>query len=117
MKNILKLNIVSIFLFVLSSDIGFCLKDNFISTLFVKISDDFSQLKSKVKKPPPGMALIPAGCFEMGDPFNDGSLDDMDEIPVHEVCITKDFYMDIYEVTNAKYKAYVKNLRHHYIGT
>jgi formylglycine-generating enzyme required for sulfatase activity len=50
------------------------------------------------------MVLIPAGCFEMGDHFNEGS---PDELPVHNVCITSSFYMDVHEVTNAEYAACV----------
>ena len=46
------------------------------------------------------MALIPPGCFDMGDAFNEG---DSFELPVHNVCITSDFYMDVHEVTNAEY--------------
>jgi len=47
-----------------------------------------------------GMALIPAGCFEMGDAFAESNTN---ELPVHNVCITSDFYMDVHEVTNAEY--------------
>jgi formylglycine-generating enzyme required for sulfatase activity len=53
---------------------------------------------------PPGMSLIPAGCFNMGDAFSEGH---SDELPVHNVCITSDFYMDVHEVTNAEYAACV----------
>jgi formylglycine-generating enzyme required for sulfatase activity len=49
------------------------------------------------------MALIPAGCFEMGDHFNEET---SDELPVHNVCISA-FAMDLHEVTNAEYKACV----------
>lgn len=49
---------------------------------------------------PPGMALIPSGCFDMGDAFEEGK---SHELPVHNVCITSDFYMDVHEVTNAEY--------------
>jgi formylglycine-generating enzyme required for sulfatase activity len=55
--------------------------------------------------PPPGMALIPSGCFNMGDAFSEGT---GDELPVHNVCITS-FYMDVHEVTNAEYKACVSS--------
>ena len=54
-------------------------------------------------KPPGRMAQIPAGCFDMGDTFNEGY---PDELPVHNVCISA-FEMDIHEVTNAEYKACV----------
>ena len=51
-----------------------------------------------------GMALIPSGCFDMGDAFAEGN---SDELPVHNVCITSGFYMDVHEVTNAEYAACV----------
>jgi sulfatase modifying factor 1 len=49
---------------------------------------------------PPLMSLIPSGCFDMGDAFNEGYTE---ELPVHNVCITSNFYMDVHEVTNAEY--------------
>ena len=48
---------------------------------------------------PQDMAQIPDGCFDMGDAFSEG---DLDELPVHNVCISA-FAMDVYEVTNADY--------------
>jgi len=53
--------------------------------------------------PPPGMVIIPAGEFEMGDHFGVGN---SDELPLHDVFIDS-FYMDIYEVTNEKYCEYL----------
>jgi formylglycine-generating enzyme required for sulfatase activity len=53
---------------------------------------------------PPGMALIPAGCFNMGDAFGEGN---GDERPVHNVCLSSHFYLDVHEVTNAEYAACV----------
>jgi formylglycine-generating enzyme required for sulfatase activity len=47
--------------------------------------------------PPSGMALIPAGVFQMGDDFYEGA---QYEVPIHTVYITA-FYMDKYEVTFA----------------
>jgi formylglycine-generating enzyme required for sulfatase activity len=47
--------------------------------------------------PPPGMSLIPAGVFEMGDSFYEGA---GYEIPIHAVYVSS-FYMDKYEVTYA----------------
>ena len=53
--------------------------------------------------PPEGMVLIPAGQFQMGSTDEDA---EADEQPVHTVYVDA-FYMDIYEVTNAQYKAFV----------
>ncbi len=50
---------------------------------------------------PEDMVLIPAGKFQMGS--NAGHFD---EKPVHTVYVDA-FYMDVYEVTNAQYKAFV----------
>ena len=47
--------------------------------------------------PPAGMALIPAGTFQMGDSLGDGF---SDELPVHTVFVSA-FYMDKYAVTKA----------------
>lgn len=44
------------------------------------------------------MALVPAGCFQMGS--NSGN---SNEQPVHEVCFTKPFWIDVYEVTQAQF--------------
>ena len=48
-----------------------------------------------------GFVLIPAGTFKMGS--NEGSSDNK---PVHDVTITKPFYMGKYEVTQAEYEVY-----------
>jgi formylglycine-generating enzyme required for sulfatase activity len=52
---------------------------------------------------PEGMALIPAGEFEMGS--SDG---ESDERPVHTVYLDA-FYMDKYEVTNAQYARFLND--------
>jgi len=49
------------------------------------------------------MALIPAGEFHMGDPFNEGGAN---ERPRHTVYLDA-FYIDIYEVTNAQYQKFM----------
>ena len=49
----------------------------------------------------PGMVLIPAGEFAMGDTFNEGWVD---EFPVHTVYVSA-FYINKYEVTNQQYAA------------
>ena len=55
------------------------------------------------------MVLIPAGEFEMGDPFNEGTTY---ERPVHAVFID-DFYIDVYEVTNAMYAKFLNAMGKH----
>ncbi|MCD6507419.1 SUMF1/EgtB/PvdO family nonheme iron enzyme [Candidatus Poribacteria bacterium] len=52
------------------------------------------------------MVLIPAGEFEMGDPFNEG---DSDERPVHTVYLDA-FYIDKYEVTNELYTRFLNDI-------
>ena len=52
---------------------------------------------------PAGMALIPAGTFQMGS--NDAEATG-DERPVHTVHVDA-FYMDTHEVTNAEYQSFV----------
>ena len=54
---------------------------------------------------PPGMVLIPAGEFQMG-----GAEAEANETPVHTVYVDA-FYMDKYEVTNAKYAAFLNAKR------
>jgi len=54
-----------------------------------------------IAKIPEDFVLIPAGTFQMGSEkgFDDNK-------PVHEVTITKSFYMGKYEVTQAEYEKY-----------
>ncbi len=54
------------------------------------------------RDPATGMefVLVKGGCFEMGDTFGDGELD---EKPVHEACVS-DFYLGKYEVTQGQWK-------------
>ena len=49
------------------------------------------------------MVLIPAGTFQMGS-----TIGDSDEEPVHTVTLDA-FYMDMYEVTNARYQKFVQS--------
>ncbi len=52
-----------------------------------------------------GMVLIQGGCFDMGDIFDRGSVD---EKPVHTVCIS-DFYLGKTEVTQKQWEDIVGN--------
>ncbi len=71
-------------------------------TLHKKISGYYGPNPGGVITNSIGMKLvyIPAGEFMMGS--NDG---DSDEKPVHKVKLSKGFYMGIYEVTQAQYRA------------
>ncbi len=50
---------------------------------------------------PPSMVFVPGGSFDMGDPFGEGT---SDELPVHTVHLSP-YYIDQYEVTNEQYAA------------
>ena len=52
---------------------------------------------------PQGMAMIPSGCFDMGDALNELN---GNALPVHRVCLSA-FEIDYYEVTNRDYAACV----------
>ncbi len=49
---------------------------------------------------------IPAGTFKMGSPETEPGHEE-NESPVHEVTITQDFFMGIYEVTQAQWLAFM----------
>ena len=50
------------------------------------------------------MALVPVGCFMMGD---DSGRDN--EMPAHEQCLEQPYYIDVYEVSNRQYGKDVPN--------
>ncbi len=52
---------------------------------------------------PSGTVLVPGGYFAMGRHVGSGN---SDELPVHPVVVDA-FYMDIFEVSNSKYAAYL----------
>ena len=62
--------------------------------------------EEEASQPPEGMALIPAGTFQMGS-----ATGDVNEAPVHTVKLDA-FYIDQYEVTNAEYQAFVTATGH-----
>jgi formylglycine-generating enzyme required for sulfatase activity len=64
-----------------------------------KTNPDGNKIIGKDEAP---MVLIPAGDFQMGDSFNEGS---SDQRPVHTVYLDA-FHIDIYEVTNSQYKKF-----------
>jgi len=63
----------------------------------------FFQISAKETPPPAGFVSIPAGTFQMGDSFWEGSTA---ERPVHSVTLS-DFYMGKYEVTQAEWSQYM----------
>jgi formylglycine-generating enzyme required for sulfatase activity len=60
--------------------------------------------KKRRRATPAGMVYVPGGAFVMGSPPNVGH---DDESPAHEVCLNG-FYIDTYEVTNARFKEFVE---------
>ncbi len=54
-----------------------------------------------IAKIPKGLVLVEAGTFQMGSEKGNSN-----NKPVHQVTITKDFYMGKYEVTQAEYEKY-----------
>ena len=62
--------------------------------------------EEEASHPPEGMALIPAGTFQMGS-----ATGDVNEVPVHTVELDA-FYIDQHEVTNAKYQTFVAATGH-----
>jgi sulfatase modifying factor 1 len=73
--------------------------------LFLLISSKCTNRVSTTSPPTikEGMALIPAGNFRMG---SEGEQARDDEAPIHEVHVDS-FWMDVTEVTNAQFKAFV----------
>jgi len=59
----------------------------------------------------PEMVLIKGGTFQMGDLSIHGACEPCNPIlPLHEVTITKDFYMSKYEVTNSEYVKFLNDV-------
>ena len=52
-----------------------------------------------------GMVFVKGGCYQMGDAFGDGGVD---EKPVHEVCVD-DFYIGKYEATQKQWHEIMGN--------
>jgi formylglycine-generating enzyme required for sulfatase activity len=56
------------------------------------------------------IVFVKGGCFEMGDTFGDGGID---EKPAHQVCLD-DFYMGKYLVTQEQWEAVMGNNPSHF---
>jgi len=63
----------------------------------------FGEIRPNVD-PPKGMVLIPGGSFEMG---GQGAEARRNELPTHQVRVDA-FYVDLTEVTNAQFRAFVE---------
>ena len=61
-----------------------------------------------LKEPRLELVLVPAGEFMMGSPDNEEGRHS-DEGPVHQVRITKPFYMGKYEITNQGFRAFTSS--------
>jgi formylglycine-generating enzyme required for sulfatase activity len=72
--------------------------------------DDFALFQQGMTGPlpPPGMVLIPGGEFAMGCHAETGESCYYYELPVHDVYVNP-FYMDLYQVTNQQYCAYLNS--------
>ncbi|RKX42991.1 MAG: hypothetical protein DRP64_08875 [Verrucomicrobia bacterium] len=66
------------------------------SSIPLAASAQFFRVVAELEPTPEGMALIPAGSFQMGDTFGEGY---SSELPVHSVYVSG-FYVGKYEVTN-----------------
>ena len=64
--------------------------------------------------PPAGMVLIPVGTFQMGCSPGDSECYS-DESPRHQVTVSQ-FYMDVYEVTQADYQRVTGSNSSHFSG-
>lgn len=66
----------------------------------------FVRLESEPTSPPPwpGLVWVPAGTYWMGSPADEYGRDD-DESPLHEVTISRGFWIGSREVTQAEYLA------------
>ena len=84
-------------------------QDLVIENLENQINSLENQLPVEISvKAPEKMKYIPAGEFNIGDPFKEG---DKDEQPVKRVFIDA-FFMDIHEVTVGEYKIFLSETNH-----
>ena len=93
-RGLKRLRAASFLMSILSIGLGACMQD----TQFTP--EPATEIVSEVDGAT--MVLIPAGTYDMGSTTGDS-----DEQPVHTVSIDA-FYMDMYEVTNARYQQFVQ---------
>ena len=73
---------------------------------YMRVSPTTTHARAQVadQNTPVGMVFIPAGSFEMGDAFNEGTGFSTNDVPVHTVHISA-FYMDTFEVSNEEMRS------------
>ena len=73
---------------------------------YMRVSSTNTHARARVADPntPVGMVYIPAGGFEMGDAFNEGTGFFTNDVPVHTVQVSA-FYMDTFEVSNEEMRS------------
>lgn len=50
---------------------------------------------------------VPGGCFKMGSDPTKNPYTEADELPQHEVCLSRGYWLDQYEATNAAYQEFI----------
>jgi formylglycine-generating enzyme required for sulfatase activity len=73
--------------------------------------DSSSRAPGTVREDEKGVSQVwvPSGCFPMGtDPAGIDTPLDRDEVPQHEVCIDKGYWIDQFEATNESYNQFLK---------
>ncbi len=87
--------------------------ENQLKQQTVEMQASFGKQAAQERKPSPGsitesvtgmeLIKIPSGCFQMGSNHISPR-----EKPIHRVCITQDFYLGKYEVTQGQWKAIMR---------
>ena len=86
-------------------DTGYAGSDTFTYTIEDSFAEQATATVYVDVAPPTDMAAIPGGIFEMGDHAGAGS---SNERPIHSVTLDA-FFMDKYEVSNAKFADFLNN--------
>ena len=88
--------------------------DNVISEKIIKLAQEVKPAPAaqEEKNDIEGFVFVKGGCFEMGDTFGDGG---MNEKPAHNVCVD-DFYMGKYEVTQRQWAEVMESNRSYFKG-
>ena len=83
------------------SSAGTCLRSAFFVAFALAASLAAAEEASVWREPATGMEFVrvPGGCFDMGDTFGDGEIN---ELPVHKVCMML-YWIGRHEVTQAQW--------------